>query len=155
MAAITAHPCTDQRIGAGRRAALMRARFECDVERGSARLRASFFERDHFGVLGLRVGVKSAPDDLAVLHQYGADGRIRAGAAQALAGQFQRFVHEWASHHFIIGLGLSEEGRDEFVGFERQQVGRFFADADVADGQVQFAGDGNYDAALRRSVQFG
>ncbi len=80
---------------------MMRAGFERDVERCSARLCAGFFERDHFGVLGLRIGVKSAADDLAILHQHGADSGIRAGAPQPLPGQLQRFIHEWASHHCI------------------------------------------------------
>ena len=61
------HARLHQRVGAGRRAALMRARLQRDVERRAARLLAGLFERENLGVLGLRVGVEPAADYLAVL----------------------------------------------------------------------------------------
>ena len=49
-----ATPAGDQRVGAGRRAALVRAGLQGDVERRAARLLAGLFERHDLGVLAAR-----------------------------------------------------------------------------------------------------
>ena len=55
----------------------------------------------------------------------------------------------------VAGDELSEEGVDEGDGVELQQVGHLLAYAYVADGKVEFAGDGYGDSALCRAVELG
>ena len=52
-------------------------------------------------------------------------------------------------------IELLEQRIDKLFRRELQQVGHFFADADEADGQVEFAGDGDGDAAFGGAVELG
>ena len=76
----------DDGVGARRRAALMRARFQRHVECRAAGAVAGFFEREHFGVFYAGPGVEAAADDGVITHDYGAYSGIRAHAALALGG---------------------------------------------------------------------
>ncbi len=71
----------DDRVGARRRAALMRTRLESQVERGATRQFTGLFESENFGVLHAGPGVKTASDDHVIAHDDGAHGRIRADPA--------------------------------------------------------------------------
>ena len=120
----------DDGIGAGRRAAGVRAGFEGDIERGAAGAVAGFFEREDFGVLDAVPGVRSRG------RRFRRPARSRRppsglGVASAMpsAGQVERFAH-------VVGDSYGEERIDEVFGIERQQVVDFFADADEADGQA-------------------
>ena len=65
----------DDRVGARRRAAVMGARLERDVERRAARLLARLLERRGLGVAHELVLVPALADDLAVAHDDRADER--------------------------------------------------------------------------------
>ncbi len=84
----------DDRVGARRRFAEMRAGFECDVERGALRLGAGTAQSFDLGMRpAARLG-PAAADDRAILDQYRADRRIRPGAALSAAPQRQGQGHE-------------------------------------------------------------
>ena len=51
--------------------------------------------------------------------------------------------------------GLVEEGVDIGLGVEGDQIVDLFACAYKADGEIQFVGDGDYDAAFGGAVEFG
>ena len=88
----------DQRIDAGRRAALVRAGLQIEIERGAARLLAGLRERDNFGVMEPGVGVEAAAHDFAIAHQDRAHQRIGAGQRPAFARQVERFAHVLRGH---------------------------------------------------------
>ena len=111
-------------------------------------LLAGLLERDDFGVVQPGVGVEAAAHHFAVAHQHGAHHGVGTGQRPALARQVERFAH-------VIEGSFFEERFDEFFGVEGQQVFDLFADADVADGQVQLARDGDHDAALGGAVELG
>ena len=50
---------------------------------------------------------------------------------------------------------LVEEGVDEGAAVEGEDVFDLFADADVEDGELEFGGDGEDDAALGGAVELG
>ena len=68
----------DDRVGARRRAAEMRARLERDVQRRAARPLARLLERRNLGVRRAVSGVPPFADDLAPAHQHRPDQRMRA-----------------------------------------------------------------------------
>ena len=84
------HSRRHDRVGARRRATVMRARLERHVEGRAARCVARLLERDRLGVPDSVVGVPALPHDLAVSHDDRADKRIVAGLAASLLGQFER-----------------------------------------------------------------
>ena len=91
-----AHAGVDQRHGAGRRAAVVRAGLERDVDRGAERARAGPAQRLDLGVRpAARLG-PAAAHDAAVLDHHAADRGVRPGAAEAALGQPQRQRHEAA-----------------------------------------------------------
>ena len=92
------HAGGDDGVRAGRRAALVRARLQVEVQRGAARALAGLRQRDDFGVLHARVGVEAAAHHLAVAHQHGAHHGVRAGQRAALARQVERFAHVRGVH---------------------------------------------------------
>ncbi len=68
----------DDGIGAGRRASLVGAGFEIDVERGATGFFSRLFDGEHFGVLDAVVGVEAGADDFSIgVNQQGTDIRIR------------------------------------------------------------------------------
>src|SRR6185369_11547487 len=69
----------DQRIDAGRRAALVRAGLQVEIECGTSRLLAGLREGDNFGVVETGVGVEAAAYDFAIAHQDRSYQRIGAG----------------------------------------------------------------------------
>ena len=90
-------PGGDDRAGARRSAALMRARFESQVKGGASRPLAGFVQCEYFGVFHSGPGVETAPDDRVVAHDDGAHGGIGAHPAQALGGEIER-LFEIAVH---------------------------------------------------------
>ena len=68
-------------------------------------------------------------------------------------GQRQRSRHPGAVG--VTRVASVEERVDVGLGIERDQVVDFFAGADEANRQIQFAGNGYHDAALGGSVEFG
>ena len=50
---------------------------------------------------------------------------------------------------------LPQQGIQKGFGGEFEQVGHLLADADEADGEVEFAGDGNGDSTLGGAVELG
>src|SRR5205823_2486226 len=50
---------------------------------------------------------------------------------------------------------LLEDRLDVLLRIEGQQVVHFFADSDVADREIELAGDRDYNAALGRAVELG
>ena len=82
-----------QGIGAGRRAAVMRARLERDIDRGA--LQGFAGVRDGVG-LGVRPAAllgAAAGDHAAVAHDHAAHGRIGPGAPERPARQRERRAH--------------------------------------------------------------
>ena len=84
----------DDRIGAGRRFADMRARLQRHIERGAAGGLAGARQRLRLG-MGTAAGLgPAAADDDAVLDHDRADGRIGPGAALPAPPERQRELHE-------------------------------------------------------------
>ena len=90
-----ATPGVDDRVGAGRRAAVVRARLERHVERRTARRVARLLERDRLGVADAVVLVPALADDLAVAHDDRADDRMMiAGLPAPALGELERALVE-------------------------------------------------------------
>ena len=84
----------DQRLGAGRGAAVMGAGLERDIGGGAARQLPGLGQRQGFGMgPPARLG-PAAPDDPAALHDHAADGGVRPTQALAPAAQRQGQGHE-------------------------------------------------------------
>jgi len=83
----------DQRVGARRRAAEVRARLQRHVDRRSARARAGVAQRKNFGMRFARALVPAFADDGFSVGNDAADARIRLCAVQAAFGQAQRARH--------------------------------------------------------------
>ena len=83
----------DDRLGAGRRLADMRAGLERHVEGRAARRLARLGDRDRLGMRPPARRGDAAADDYAVLDQNGADGRVRRGETQRPLPQIERRVH--------------------------------------------------------------
>ena len=83
----SANSSGDQRARARRRAALMAARLERDIERRPLGLGAGLFERVDFGMVAAGKVVIAGADDLAAAHEHGADHRIGAGSSRGFARQ--------------------------------------------------------------------
>ena len=81
----------DQRLGTGARAALVRTRLQRRVKSGAASKLSGLLQSDDLGVLDAGPGMKAPAHDLAVFHEYGANGRIGRCSAGALPGQLKRF----------------------------------------------------------------
>ena len=60
------NPGSDQGVSARGRAALMRMRFEIDIECSAASFAAGLLKRQNFGVLSVIVGVNPRARDLSV-----------------------------------------------------------------------------------------
>ncbi len=70
----------DDGVGARPGAALMRARFEIDVENSAAGLFSGLLERENFGVLDAVKGMRALADDLArAIHDHGAHAWVGRG----------------------------------------------------------------------------
>jgi hypothetical protein len=81
-------------VGAGRGLAVVGARLERHIESGPARSGAGAPQRLHLG-MGAAAGLGPAtPDDDAVLHHHGADGRIGPGAPEPTPAERKRERHE-------------------------------------------------------------
>ena len=91
--------CRDQRVGAGRGAAVVGARFEGDVDGRAARAVASVGERLDLGVVA--PGRLRAPraDDLTVAHDDRADRGVRRGPAEGVPRLGERGGHEVRCGH--------------------------------------------------------
>ena len=89
----------DQRVRAGRGAAVMGVGFEVDVERAAAGFAAGGFESEDFGVLDTSVGIRSRADDVALgVGNDRADIRVGRSESDALARKFK-----CAAKKFVVG----------------------------------------------------
>ena len=82
----------------GRRAALVRAGLQIQIEGGAARLVAGLRQGDDFGVVQPGVGVKAAAHHFAIAHQDRSHQRIGTGQRPAFARQVERFAHVLRGH---------------------------------------------------------
>ncbi len=73
------HPGTNQRIGAGRRSAVMTARLQRDIYRRPPRRRTRFAQGIHFGMWLAGLFVPAAAEQFALPHQHATDTRIGTG----------------------------------------------------------------------------
>ena len=90
------HPAdagVEQRVGAGRGAAVMATRFQGHIGGGAARPVAGRFQGDHLGVGLAGAFVPTLADDHAVIDQHAADPWVGIGAVQAAPGQRQGPCH--------------------------------------------------------------
>ena len=55
----------------------------------------------------------------------------------------------------VLDVSLTEQRLDKLFRVEGEQVFLLLADADVADGELQFAGNGDDDTSFCRPVEFG
>src|SRR5581483_9458174 len=105
----------DHRVGARRRAPVVAAGLEVDVERGPARPRARLRERERLGVREARLLVPAFAHHRAVLDDDAADPRVRGGRIQPEAGQLERPTHEaevgGVGHNFGARRALALPGR--------------------------------------------
>ena len=100
MVAATTRPrsASDERVGAGRRAAGDRAWLECDVSCAAvnaiACMRSGLAEGDDFSVVAEIVFVPALADDLAgAVENDAADSRVRRGDTDAAARELKRTAH--------------------------------------------------------------
>ena len=104
---------------------------------------------EHFGARWTLVGAAVALDR----------GSARSLRATACAGpdDAQRPVRFFGvlSRGFPHAGAGSEQGVDELVGVERDEVADRLADADELDGEAELGLDGEHDAALGRAVELG
>jgi hypothetical protein len=70
------HTCGDERVGARRSLAVVRAGFEGDVDVGAAGGIAGSDQREDLGVWLSRLGVIALPHDLAIAHDHAADDGV-------------------------------------------------------------------------------
>ena len=84
-------PGRHERVGAGRRLALMTTGLECAVQRGAGGALARLSERHRLGVRLSGAAVPAQAHDVAVAHENGADQRIGVRAASTPLGQRERF----------------------------------------------------------------
>ena len=122
----------------------MGVRFEIDIERAAAGSAARLFERPHFRVLEPVVGINSlAGNHAARVNNHSAHVRVGGSQRDALSRQFQRAPQELlvirVYGHDRCGGTLLEQRIHKFFRIEGQQVPYFFAHADKANGQTQFA----------------
>ncbi len=89
----------DDGVGARRRAALVRARLERDVERRAAGLLARRLERDHLGVRPAGPLVPALADNLAVGDDDRADDRVRMRRSAPTLGELERMLEVVAVAH--------------------------------------------------------
>ncbi len=99
-------------IHARRRAPLVVAGLEVDVEGCARRLRARLPERHHFGMRAAGLFVPALADDGLALRDHAADARIGRGAVQTFAGKLERPRHHGAIErrkgaHFLRFLVLT------------------------------------------------
>ena len=83
----------DDRLGAGRRRAVMRTGLERDVNRRAARRFPRLGERDLFGVRPAARLSDAAPDEQAIAHDQRGDAGIGGGETEAAPAQAQRRGH--------------------------------------------------------------
>ena len=83
----------DQRIGAGRGAAVEAARFQSDIGGGATGFAAGHRQGLRLSMRPAGGGGVAAPDHHAITHNHAADRGVRPGAAQAAPGQRQGGVH--------------------------------------------------------------
>ena len=69
--------CRDQRVGAGRRPTLMRARLERDDRGGAARVRSGGLQRDDLRVRTAHPTRRTFRDDVPVADDHASDGWVR------------------------------------------------------------------------------
>ena len=87
------HAGGHQRIGAGRRAAVVAARFERDIGSGAARLVARHAQRVHFRMRLAGAQMIAFTDNFAVAHDNAADVRIGRGGETPQPRQFEGARH--------------------------------------------------------------
>ena len=95
------HPGRDQRVGARRGAAVVRARLEGDERRRAACAIAGLRERAGLGVRATRRLGRADPDDLAVTHEHAADPGIGRGATAGGRAGRQRQFHRLVVAHVL------------------------------------------------------
>ena len=137
----------DQGVGAGRRAAVVRARLEADVgggTRGVARRR----QGDHLGVRQSRALVPALADDGPVAHEHAPDHRVRRRRAGAQLGQLEAAfqVPEILRAHgqMVDSMGcvdagrrMGRAGRREAASLGLQRSERIPRFTQIADGAEQ------------------
>jgi hypothetical protein len=97
------NPSADDRVGTGRRLAVMRARLERDIERRPARSGTGTAQRLGLG-MGPPAGLSpAAADDHSVFHDDRPDGGVGPGAAEAAAAERERERHEAGVFRAIHG----------------------------------------------------
>ncbi len=87
-------PRRDQRVGAGRRRADMRAGLQRDVRRGPPRGRARLRERPRLGVRPAAVAGARAAEHGAAALDHAADRRVGPAPPEPARGERERVVHE-------------------------------------------------------------
>ena len=97
------------RVGAGRRLAVMAAGFERHIQRAAAGLVARFRECVHFRMGFAETLVKAAANDLPIFRDHRADQRVRLDVAAALLRQCERFLHAV----FVKRHGFYQSTRNE------------------------------------------
>ena len=90
--------CGEERVDAWWRGAVVRARFEGEVDGGASRPLTRRLERDHLGVRPALPFVPALADDLAVGDDNRPDDRIRVRRAATLLGELERALQPIRLH---------------------------------------------------------
>lgn len=135
------------------------------------RERARLFERNGFSVLQTFVQIKAFTDYCAVCftRDHAADERAWTNLPDALRGKLKSATHHAAINiapraRFIAALYFSfglqcefsiKQTIDVLLRIKDHQVVNLFADARIANRQVEFFRDGDGDATFGRAVKLG
>ena len=128
--------CRDQRVGARSSAALMRMRFEIDVERAAAGSFTRGLEGLDFGVILASVAVGSSADDLAAaIGDDRADVGIGSGESVSGACEFEGAVEEMSSAFAGIERNISCFGKIALAADGRWALGARLPDSGLLSGR--------------------
>ena len=108
-------PGANQRLGAGRRLAVMTTWLQRNIGGRAGSALACFRQRVDLGMRAAKWFVKSLANDFAVAHDHAADHRVRLNGSLTSHRQSERLGHERiivirAACHVIKGLGAGDWG---------------------------------------------
>ncbi len=111
----------DDRIRAGRSAAVMAARFQVHIQRSAARPRPGCFQCQHLRVRHAGLFMPARTDDRPVPDDDATDPRIGCRRVEAAPGKFERLPHE-----FMVG------GREHYFSIRRTRLVPGFFTSSIA-----------------------
>src|SRR6478735_2698964 len=94
--------------------------------------------------------MEASPQNLPILFNEGANGRIGAGSSFTLRCEAERLLHEWIHRN---EPRLVEQRLNEFLWLEGKQIIDFLSHANESDGKTQFASYRDHNTAFGCAVE--